>query len=402
MLPQKSNTVVNLYGLRAGLSVISKEKDAIAAVETRAKQVREKLDSEKSERDEMEYNLNRIFSTASNNASDDAGKLVWSVPLFVVSLISFIIFISNFLRLKVIYSESFNYDVYICGAFLAFALTCIILSILLATDILDIDNDFLHYFVPIVAIISGIITIGIFLESNDTYGKGNCYCGLLFAGTVFCGLWTAIFFILTVIHMVKAIGYKSKAVSAQIKLKKLLKINGIKDAEGEEELKKLALWRVQSLRPHLVNIENMYAVLRRSYLPIIDERDWRYLDLIIYQIETRRADTIKEALQLVDRELQTQRIENMITGATNYIVGTMKQGFAMLQNTLVQVYEGLSNQLSNISSQLATLNNNVCASAAMNAALMQKANVTSEALVNDLHSIRSNSEYMTSVLRRNS
>ena len=33
--------------------------------------------------------------------------------------------------------------------------------------------------------------------------------------------------------------------------------------------------------------------------------DWSNLDLIIYYLETNRADTIKEALQLLDEEIRT-------------------------------------------------------------------------------------------------
>lgn len=46
--------------------------------------------------------------------------------------------------------------------------------------------------------------------------------------------------------------------------------------------------------------------LDNSYGDILDSRDWDKLDKIIYLLETHRADTVKEALQLIDRERNRQ------------------------------------------------------------------------------------------------
>ncbi|MDE7082381.1 MAG: hypothetical protein K2O89_01595 [Clostridia bacterium] len=45
--------------------------------------------------------------------------------------------------------------------------------------------------------------------------------------------------------------------------------------------------------------------LENTYGDILNYRDWDKLDMIIYLLETYRADTIKEALQLIDREQQS-------------------------------------------------------------------------------------------------
>ncbi len=42
--------------------------------------------------------------------------------------------------------------------------------------------------------------------------------------------------------------------------------------------------------------------LENAYGDILDSRDWDKLDKIIYLLETYRADSVKEALQLIDRE----------------------------------------------------------------------------------------------------
>lgn len=46
--------------------------------------------------------------------------------------------------------------------------------------------------------------------------------------------------------------------------------------------------------------------LENAYGDILDSRDWDKLDKIIYLLETHRADTVKEALQLIDRERNRQ------------------------------------------------------------------------------------------------
>lgn len=48
------------------------------------------------------------------------------------------------------------------------------------------------------------------------------------------------------------------------------------------------------------------VTLENTYGDILDSRDWDKLEAIIYLLETHRADTVKEALQLIDRERNRQ------------------------------------------------------------------------------------------------
>lgn len=45
----------------------------------------------------------------------------------------------------------------------------------------------------------------------------------------------------------------------------------------------------------------VYKATVAAYSDMIDESDWKYSDLLIYYFETKRADDMKEALQLLDR-----------------------------------------------------------------------------------------------------
>ena len=102
----------------------------------------------------------------------------------------------------------------------------------------------------------------------------------------------------------------------------------------------------------------------------IDKRDWANLDIIIYFIETGRADTIKEALAMVDQERRTNAIVTSIQNATIEISKTIKTPINSLQNSLNASFDALrqeisrcraeiSSRMSEISSNISSLNTNV-------------------------------------------
>ncbi len=155
-----------------------------------------------------------------------------------------------------------------------------------------------------------------------------------------------------------------------------------------EDIQKTVQTNKKSITTIKSGCEELYVALQKEFNNLLDARDWKNLDLVIYYFETRRADSVKEALQLVDREMQTQRIEKIIVAATKQICNTLAVGFTMLQNTMESCFNSLSAQIAQstgaISSQLSGLTSAVN----MNNALQAKANVTSEQLMNDVYYIR--------------
>lgn len=101
----------------------------------------------------------------------------------------------------------------------------------------------------------------------------------------------------------------------------------------------------------------IWKTLADSYGKLLDERDWHILDLVIWQLETGRADTIKEALQLADRETQTDRIVSTMRSASDAIAQQIGRGFgnlqAQLSNSFYALACGLANATSEISYQIA-------------------------------------------------
>ena len=79
--------------------------------------------------------------------------------------------------------------------------------------------------------------------------------------------------------------------------------------------------------------------------PLIDIRDLENVDLLIYYFETGRADDMKEALQLVDRQRQTDQITKALQAASESIRKTIHQSMAQLGTALAKSFSVLSTQL---------------------------------------------------------
>ncbi len=145
-----------------------------------------------------------------------------------------------------------------------------------------------------------------------------------------------------------------------------------------------------ALQNHILPAKAMYSSLANVFSYLVDERDWANLDYLIYAIETGRADTIKEALQLLDREKQTDRIVAAIQAASREIVQLLVSGFTALSNQISSGIAMLSQQIQANSYQTAQLSarmSQIANAQTLNNALLEKANESSEQLVTDAHRI---------------
>ena len=159
------------------------------------------------------------------------------------------------------------------------------------------------------------------------------------------------------------------------------------------------------IQNHVDPAKAVYQSLIQIFSGQIDERDWSSLDYLIYAVETGRADSIKESLQLLDREKQTNRIVAAIQTASKEIAQILNRGFSALSEQMTKSFVILSKQiqtstaaiLGSISqmqqiqeSQTALLSAKVSQltqQQSLNRALMEKANESSEQLVADIHQI---------------
>lgn len=91
--------------------------------------------------------------------------------------------------------------------------------------------------------------------------------------------------------------------------------------------------------------QDMYNALVAQFKSVLDIRDWEHIDLIIFNFETGRADTLKEALQQVDRRVQTDEIIEAIESAGSSIAATINVTMRELRSDLNKSFNRLSEQL---------------------------------------------------------
>lgn len=91
--------------------------------------------------------------------------------------------------------------------------------------------------------------------------------------------------------------------------------------------------------------KELYSALISQFNETLDCRDWKHIDLIIFYYETGRADTLKECLQQVDRQVQTDAIIKEIRSASKNISDTIKTSITGLKEDMVMCFDKLSIQL---------------------------------------------------------
>lgn len=95
-----------------------------------------------------------------------------------------------------------------------------------------------------------------------------------------------------------------------------------------------------------------YSALEELYKDILDPRDWKFVDYIIYSFETGRAESLKEALQLADREDQTQRIIDTMQEASKRICDTIKYNADRIQENLQRNFDMIANKVAEESAKI--------------------------------------------------
>ena len=156
--------------------------------------------------------------------------------------------------------------------------------------------------------------------------------------------------------------------------------------------------------------KTVYEALIAEYATVLDPRDWKNIDFIIFYYETGRVDTLKEALIHVDKQRQTDTIAKAIKQASAEISSTINTSMTMLRGDLNSCFGALSTQLdksmqiqlpalqqnnsaigalsgsvSQLGSKLQTSLNALGNEQALTNALLDKVATSSDALVNDLN-----------------
>ena len=129
--------------------------------------------------------------------------------------------------------------------------------------------------------------------------------------------------------------------------------------------------------------EQLYQALIQHYNTLLDLRDWQHLDLILFYFETGRSDSLKEALQLVDRQVQTNSIINATYDACSEICNTINVSSSRLGSLMAEGIVALSSQISDLKLSQSSQIEALLDSQNMLVALQNKANKTSLQLMDD-------------------
>lgn len=173
------------------------------------------------------------------------------------------------------------------------------------------------------------------------------------------------------------------------------KIKVIRDSTAEKNEK-----RKQEILPPT---RSMHKTLVKTYESFLSPRDWKHIDLLIYYIDTGRADSIKEALQQVDMQMRMNTLVETISVASNAICTTIKTSINTLRQDLDRNFQALAFQLKQQNEVLGTIKTEVgtmrsevdsklesiSSNQSMQNALLTKINVSSEELVKQADSITS-------------
>lgn len=174
----------------------------------------------------------------------------------------------------------------------------------------------------------------------------------------------------------------------------------------EQERKDCKLFQQQSRELVAQKVNScalFYQAFAEEYGKYLDERDWQHVDLLIFYFETGRADTLKEGLQLVDRQVQTNSIIQAIRTASAEISRTIQIGMGRIERMIGEGFSLLSTQIGELQKtqnlQLIKLDN-LANNQKISMAIQSRAHVNSVQLMEDVRYMRTLTEN-AEVRRRN-
>ncbi len=135
----------------------------------------------------------------------------------------------------------------------------------------------------------------------------------------------------------------------------------------------------------------VYDQLKTVSTNLLDERDWQHLDIVIYMLETGRADTIKEALQQADLYVRHNEIRHMLATATMAICTTIQENIRTLSRTIDTRLREIQNTLAENNQTQKSISlgmQRLIGTQELSNALLEKANVSSERFVEELSELR--------------
>ncbi len=358
---QKNQILGDLYALRAGMSAISVEKDKLAQSESVYKEALDKVDLERVEYEKHDYDIDRV-----NRGLSYCDSLL---PYDYLAA-------ENDKESK---KRSKSYGKSCRRAMSKWDAREIFLYTLIwgALGLVAAAVPWFFYFV----------TSGAYDDDKrwqPTFANAE-YKNYVFASI---GIFAIILIIGLIVSTIKVLGEnrsRNKEEKANIKSTEKT-IRGLKNELASYQLEKNASKMVldkyvaianekravfEKDRTRLAKLsQDMYDRLVAQFKSVLDIRDWKHIDLIIFYFETGRADTLKEALQQVDRRVQTdeivkeirvagQNISSTIRMSMNELRGDLNRSFAKLSTQLTEQHREQMSAIESVNSNIAKTNESI-------------------------------------------
>lgn len=367
---QKNNIVAELYALRAGLSVISERADDIRSRESdieaeysKAKPIQDEIDEnnrkiamerEKEKKISKELELISIDANYKNKVNAKYEKKTGNMSPMRYMFMAFIIGLAVAFGVAIIF----------------FAITMsrrLTMTGIVIFLVLDIGG------VLIASIITGIVKIKTFrsykIQSIDETNAEK-----------------------------EKLETEIKQISENISdMETSNEKLGVQKEEENKAIEQSVLEIKKDMSSITQEVSLYYSAMETEYSNLLNPADWKNADLCIFYLQTGRADSIKECLQLADRQRQNDEIVGALNAASDRICKEISSGFKALGGTMVTCINALSMQIDTVGNSLAAQNKAtvralgaleksnaaLLSSGQLNNALQAKANETSEAMLRD-------------------
>ncbi|MCH5162204.1 MAG: hypothetical protein J1G38_01795 [Clostridiales bacterium] len=191
-------------------------------------------------------------------------------------------------------------------------------------------------------------------------------------------------------HMQMLMSYK-KGLFRRPRFKKEI-INLQKIIDGlpayKERAKDLIAQRDRDIKALRTECDIIHKALQQEFDSLLDERDWKYIDYIIFALETRRVDNMKEALHYVDEEVRTNRIVNAMQQAATQICKTIIEQTSRLIAAMQICTAQLCATVEAVGARLSSKISHLTSAVELNNALIEKSSAPSEQLINVFEAAR--------------
>ncbi len=309
----ENELLVNLYTLRSGISAISVEKDNLTTEEKKLEELQNKYSSINSSISNEESFVNSNKDQNKKDGFKSKKIELWSMYGFTIALFG----------APIIYALTFVFY-FICGA----------IGEIFNSGFTKQDN--------------WLTDLYKFVFLNKSAGKNFL---------IFWAISAVVFFFVSILIGTKSYrreykkycdkkNYENEKLNSSINRSNKNKENLIKSRDNlKDEIRKQQIVVKNITNSSIANTKNIYETLVQKFKSILDVRDWKYIDLIIFYFETRRADTLKEALQQVDRRIQTDEIIDAVENASSSLASSINSSLMVLGNSLNNSINSLSKQL---------------------------------------------------------